>query len=47
MGPRSHHTAQEGDAFGAKRAYQSQKTAKDLVKMLEETGIKLFISTVQ
>ena len=55
MGPRSRHTAQEGDALcllemnvlGAKSANQPRTTAKDLVKMMEETSTKLSISTVK
>ena len=56
MGPRSRHTAQEGDAFCLqemnvlwckKVQINHRTTAKDLVKMLEETGTKVSISTVK
>ena len=56
MGPRSRHTAQEGDAFcllemnvrwSRKVQINPRTTAKDLVKMLEETGTKVSISTVK
>ena len=53
MGPRSRHTAQEGDAFclletlGIKLQINPRTTAKDLVKMLGETGTKVSISTVK
>ena len=49
MGPRSHHTAQEGDAFCLLETHFAPKYVqviprtkpKDLVKMLEETGTKV------
>jgi hypothetical protein len=48
MGPRSLHSAQEGDAFGllemnalVGKVQINPRTAKDLVKMLEETGTKV------
>jgi hypothetical protein len=49
MGPRSRHTAQEGDAFcllemnvlWCEVQINPRTTAKDLVKMLEETGTKV------
>ena len=55
MGPRSRHTAQEGDVFCPrdectlvrKVQINPKTTAKDLVKMLEETGTKVSISTVK
>ena len=55
MGPRSSHTAQEGDAFRllemtvlrCEVQINPRTTAKDLVKMLEETGTKVSISTVK
>ena len=55
MGPRSRHTAQEGDALSPrdertlvrKVQINPRTTAKDLVKMLEETGTKVSISTVK
>uniref|UniRef100_A0AAZ3PQE3 Transposase n=1 Tax=Oncorhynchus tshawytscha TaxID=74940 RepID=A0AAZ3PQE3_ONCTS len=55
MGPRSHHTSQEGEAFCLrdestlvrKVQINPRTVAKDLVKMLEETGTKVFISTVK
>jgi hypothetical protein len=55
MGPRSCQTAQEGDAFCPrdectvvkKVQINSRTTAKDLVKMLEETSTKVSISTVK
>ena len=56
MGPRSHHTAQEGDCLLSPRDERTlvrkvkinpRTTAKDLVKMLEETGTKVSISTVK
>ena len=55
MGPRSRHTAQEGDALSPRDERTSvwkvqinpRTTAKDLVKMLEETGTKVSISTVK
>jgi hypothetical protein len=43
MGPRNHHTAQEG----VKSANQLQNNSKDAVKMLEETGTKVHASTVK
>jgi hypothetical protein len=53
MGPRSRHTAQEGDSFGLLEMKELwcevqiyPRTAKDLVKM-EETGTKVSISTVK
>ena len=55
MRPHSHHTTQEGDALSPRdertlvRKVQiiPRTTAKDLVKMLEETGTKVSISTVK
>ena len=56
MGPRSRHTAQEGDVFChlemnvlwcEKCKSIPEQTAKDLVKMLEETGTKVSIPTVK
>ena len=55
MWPCSRHTAQEGDAFCLlemnvlvrKVQINPRTTAKDLVKMLEETGTKVSISTVK
>ena len=55
MGPRSHHTAQEGDAVGLLEMtvlwcekYKSiPEQQQSLVKMLEETGTKVSISTVK
>ena len=55
MGPRSRHTAQEGDALSPrdermlvqKVQINPRTTVKDLVKMLEETGTKVSISTVK
>ena len=55
MGQRSRHTAQEGDALSPrdertlvqKVQINLRTTAKDLVKMLEETGTKVSISTVK
>ena len=50
MGPRSRHTAQEVEAFCLlvrKVQINPRTTAKDLVKMLEETGTKVSISTVK
>ena len=55
MGPRSRHTAQEGDAFCLlyertlvqKVQINLRTTAKDLEKKLEETGTKVSISTVK
>ena len=55
MGPHSRHTAQEGDAFClrdertlVRKVQINPRTAvKDLVKMLEETGTKVSISTVK
>uniref|UniRef100_A0AAZ3S1H2 Transposase Tc1-like domain-containing protein n=1 Tax=Oncorhynchus tshawytscha TaxID=74940 RepID=A0AAZ3S1H2_ONCTS len=56
MEPRSCHTAQEGDAFCLlemntlwceKLQINPRTTAKGLVKMLEETGTKVSISTVK
>ena len=54
MGPRSHHNAQEGDAFCLLECTLVRKvhinlrtTAKDLVKMLEETGTKVSMSTAK
>ena len=59
MGPRSRHTAQEGDVVcllemnvlwcevQIKVQINPRTTAKDLVKMLEETGTKVSISTVK
>ena len=55
MGPRSRHTAQEGDVLSPrdertlvrKVQINPRTTAKDLVKMLEETGTKVSISTVK
>uniref|UniRef100_A0AAZ3RVV8 Transposase Tc1-like domain-containing protein n=1 Tax=Oncorhynchus tshawytscha TaxID=74940 RepID=A0AAZ3RVV8_ONCTS len=53
IGPRSRHTAQEGDAFCLleMNVLWCEKCksipAKDLVKMLEETGTKVSISTVK
>jgi hypothetical protein len=50
MGPRSCHTAQDGDAFLSPRDEVQlcpRTTSKDLVKMLEETGTKVSISTVK
>ena len=53
MGPRSRHTAQEGDVLSPrdestlvrKVQINPRTTAKDPVKMLEETGMKVSIST--
>ena len=50
MGPHSRHTAQEGDAFFLldertlmrKVQISPRTTAKDLVKMPEETGTKVY-----
>ena len=57
MAPRSRHTAQEGDTevlsprdkrtLVRKVQINPRTTAKDLVKILEETGTKLSISTVK
>ena len=50
MGPRSCHTAQEGDAFCLLEMnvrINPRTTAKDLVKMLEETGTKVSISSLK
>uniref|UniRef100_A0AAZ3Q708 Transposase Tc1-like domain-containing protein n=1 Tax=Oncorhynchus tshawytscha TaxID=74940 RepID=A0AAZ3Q708_ONCTS len=56
MGPRSRHTAQKGDPFCLleinvlwceKCKINPRTTAKDLVKMLEETGTEVSISTVK
>ena len=56
MGPRSRHTTQEGDAFCLlemnvlwceKCKSIPRTTEKDLVKILEETGTKVSISTVK
>ena len=50
MGPRSRHTAQEGDESRDECTYvqiNQITTAKNLVKMLEETGTKVSISTVK
>ena len=57
MGPRSRYTAQEGDTFCLlemnvrtlvrKVQINPRTTATDLVKMLEETGTKVSISTVK
>uniref|UniRef100_A0AAZ3RQV7 Transposase Tc1-like domain-containing protein n=1 Tax=Oncorhynchus tshawytscha TaxID=74940 RepID=A0AAZ3RQV7_ONCTS len=55
MGPRSRHTAQEGDVFcllemnvlWCEVQINPRTTAKDLVKMLEETRPKVSISTVK
>ena len=55
MGPRSCHTAQEGDSFCLlemnvlvwKVQINPRTAAKDLVKMLEETDTKVSISTVK
>jgi predicted molibdopterin-dependent oxidoreductase YjgC len=56
MGPHSHHTTQEGDAFCLlemngrwceKCESIQETTAKYIVKMLEETGKKVSISTVK
>ena len=56
MGPRSHHTAQEGDVsrlleinalLVRKLKINPRTTARELVKMLEETGTKVSISTVK
>ena len=56
MGPRSCNTAQEGDAFCLPRDERTlvrkvqinpRTTAKDLVKMLEETGTKVSIFTIK
>ena len=53
-GSRSRHTTQEGDAFSprdertlVRKVKLNLRTAKDLVKMLEETGTKVAISTVK
>ena len=57
MGPRSRHTAQEVDVFSLLeinvlwcencKSIPEQQQAKDLVKMLEETGTKVSLSTVK
>ena len=55
MGPHSCHTAQEGDVFYPRDEHtvvrkvqiNPRTTAKDIVKMLEETGTKVSISTVK
>ena len=54
MGPRSRHITQEGvmspsDKLTLLRKVQinPRTTAKDLVKMLEETGTNVYISTVK
>jgi hypothetical protein len=56
MGPRSRHTAQEGNTFSHPRDEHTfvqkvqinpRTTAKDLVNMLEDTSTKVFISTVK
>ena len=55
MGPRSCHTAQEGDALSPREELtlvwkvqiNPRTTAKDLVKMLEETDTKVSKSTVK
>ena len=56
MGPRSRHTAQEGDHFCLlemnvvwceKCKSVPEQQQKDLMKMLEETGTKVSISTVK
>ena len=55
MGLRSHHTTQEGDVFcllepnvlWCKKVQINPRTAKDPVKILEETGTKVSISTVK
>uniref|UniRef100_A0AAZ3RH86 Transposase Tc1-like domain-containing protein n=1 Tax=Oncorhynchus tshawytscha TaxID=74940 RepID=A0AAZ3RH86_ONCTS len=55
MGPSSRHTAHEGDMFPSPRDERTlvrkvqinPRTAKDLVKMLEETGTNVSISTVK
>jgi hypothetical protein len=49
MGPCSHHTAQKGDEYTLVRKVQinPRTTAKDHVKVLEETGTKVSISTVK
>uniref|UniRef100_A0AAZ3RXU9 Transposase Tc1-like domain-containing protein n=1 Tax=Oncorhynchus tshawytscha TaxID=74940 RepID=A0AAZ3RXU9_ONCTS len=55
MGPRCLHTAQEGNVLSPrdectlvrKVQINPRTTAKDLVKMLEETGTKISISTVK
>ena len=53
MGPRSRHTAQEGDAVWDERTLvrkvqiKPSTTAKDLEKTLEETGTKVSIATVK
>ena len=55
MGPRSRHTAQEGDGMSPrdertlvrKVQINPRTTAKDLVKMLEETGTKVKMPLLQ
>ena len=47
MGPRSHHTAQSPRDERTLVQINPRTTAKDLVKMLEETGTKVSISTVK
>ena len=52
MGPRSRHTTQEGDVFcllemNVLWCEKCKSIPKDLVKMLEETGTKVYISTVK
>ena len=55
MGPRSSHTAQEGDderttderTLVRKVQINPSTTAKDLVKMLKETGTQVSICTVK
>lgn len=51
MGPHSHHAAQKGDPFCLLEMNVHKKckgtTAKDLVKMLEESHRQLSISTVK
>lgn len=51
MGPHKHHTVPEEDrdecTLVRKVNINPQKTAKDLVKMLQETGKKVSLSTVK
>ena len=55
MGPCSRHTAKEGDVLSTKEEHtlvrkvqiNPRTTAKNLVKMLEETGTKVSIPTLK
>ena len=59
MGPHSCHTAQEGEEEGVSLSPRDERTlvrkveitprttAKDVVKMMEEAGTKVSISTVK